>query len=178
LSETLCTVGRPEDAMKVMAAQIERYGSRKPKDRAVSHYALARAAQAAGDRTRALAELDAGAKIDSTHAGILHALGRLATSEGQLDRAVRAYQALLLVRRPQEDTAAQQAYEKLVDLGRAPGEGREGDLTRAELLLELSRIVKRQGDNVRADEFMESAREAARENPASAERFERALARG
>jgi tetratricopeptide (TPR) repeat protein len=139
LARVLGASGRHEEAAKVLGAQIERYGHRRPKERAVVHLHLARVFLAAGRRAEALAELDVGAKINPAHAGILHELGRLALEEGQLARAERTYRALLLVLRRPDDAAE------------APG--------RAEIYLDLSEIAARQGEAERAAELVESALE-------------------
>ena len=154
---------RFDESIKVLEAQLERYGSRKPKERALTHYALARAAQASGDKKRALEELDLAARIDRSHAGVLHAMGRLASELADYPRAARSYQALLLLRQHQEEGAAQHAYHELLDLHRKPGAARDGDVGRAELMLELADIAEREGDPVRAAEFRESAAEAGRD---------------
>ena len=177
LGEALLAVGRPGAAVKVLEAQVERYGSRKPKERALTHYALSRASAAAGSKPQALEELDAASRIDWSHPGILHALGRLASDLGELARAARAFQALLLQRQPPEETPVHRAYHELVELLQKPGDARDGDLGRAELLLELADIAEREGDLVRAQEFRGSAAEAARSSPEESERHARALAK-
>ena len=165
LAESLFERARFDESIKVLEAQLERYGSRKPKERALTHYALARAAQASGDKKRALEELDLAARIDRSHAGVLHAMGRLASELADYPRAARSYQALLLLRQHQEEGAAQHAYHELLDLHRKPGAARDGDVGRAELMLELADIAERDGDAVRAAEFRESAAEAGRSSP-------------
>lgn len=156
LSDALAQAGRFDEASAILRARIERYGSRRPKDRALVHFALARVALAAGQREEALAELGAANRIDQAHAGILHALARLAFEEGELERAERMYRALLLV------------------LGR--GANAEGP-SRAEALLDLSEIAAQKDDPVRAGEFVESALEAALESDHEARRLEQALRR-
>src|SRR5690606_36437971 len=70
---------------------------RRPKDRALVHYELARALLAAGERAVALSELERASKIDPAHPTILSMLARTAFDEGDLERAERMYRALLLV---------------------------------------------------------------------------------
>lgn len=156
LAAALGAAKRFDDAVAILRAQVERYGARRPKERALVHFELARVALAAGDRPRALAELDVAAKIDQTHPEILHTLGRLAREEKQLDRAQRTYRALLLlVRRSSDDQPAA--------------------ISRAQVLLELSDIAFEQGDAERSSEFLESALEAARESRRDDARLEAAL---
>src|SRR6185295_20016334 len=71
LSDALRRAGRLDDAAAVLRAQIESYGARRPKERALVHFELARVALEAGKRAEALGELDIANKIDPAHAGIL-----------------------------------------------------------------------------------------------------------
>ncbi len=148
----LCT--RYEEASQVLAAQIERYGARRPKDRALAHFLLARVLLGAGRETDALQELDAASKIDPAHPGIMQLLARMALEQGQLERAEKMYRSLLLV------------------LGRDES---QGGPSKAEALIALSEISAKRGDSVRAGEFIESAFEAALESPADALALESAL---
>jgi len=154
LANALFLAQRYEEAALVLAAQIERYGARRPKDRALAHFLLARVLLGAKREAEALQELDAASKIDPAHPGIMQLLARMALEHGQLDRSERMYRSLLLV------------------LGR--DESREGP-SKAEALIALSEISAKRGDAVRAGEFIESAFEAALESPADASALERAL---
>ncbi|MES1178928.1 MAG: tetratricopeptide repeat protein [Myxococcales bacterium] len=154
LANALFLCKRYDEAAAVLAAQIERYGARRPKDRALAHFLLARVLLGAGRETDALQELDAASKIDPAHPGIMQLLARMALEQGQLDRAEKMYRSLLLV------------------LGR--DESKEGP-SKAEALIALSEISAKRGDSVRAGEFIESAFEAALESPADALSLESAL---
>ncbi|MEZ4226180.1 MAG: tetratricopeptide repeat protein [Polyangiaceae bacterium] len=154
LADAHCRGGDFESALEVLRAQVERYGTRKPKERALVHFQLARVCLSAGRRAEAIAELDIANKIDPAHAGILQALARLAFEEGQLDRAERMYRALLLV------------------IGRDDDEDAPN---RSEALLDLSEIAQRKGDDLRAGEFVESAFEAALESDREGDALERVL---
>jgi golgin subfamily B member 1 len=158
LSQALAMAGRFEEAAAFLRAQIERYGSRRPKDRALVHLNLARVCLAAGQRAEALSELDMAAKIDPAQPAVLYELAKLALQESQLTRAEKSYRALLLVLRKS-------------------GEGDAGAPSRAEVYLELGEIASRQGDTARAAEFVESAFEAALDGEADARALEEALAR-
>jgi tetratricopeptide (TPR) repeat protein len=156
LAGALRASGRYEEAGAVLRRQIEKYGARRPKDRAIVHLHLARVSLAAGRRAEALSELELGTKINPAHPGILHELGRLSLAEGQLTRAERNYRALLLVqRKPEEDSQD------------VPG--------RAEIYLDLSEIAAALGEPERAAELVESAFETALDNPADAASLERSL---
>ena len=154
LAGALFFAKRYDQAAQVLAAQIERYGARRPKDRALAHFLLARVLLGAGRETDALQELDAASKIDPAHPGIMQLLARMALEQGQLERAEKMYRSLLLV------------------LGR--DESREGP-SKAEALIALSEIAAKRGDAARAGEFIESAFEAALESPADALALEAAL---
>lgn len=150
LAAALNAAGRRADAATVLSTLIASYGTRRPKDRALVHYELAKVL-APTDRARAAAELDLALRIDPAHPEILAMLARISMEDGQLDRAARTYRALLLiVRKPREE-----------GLG----------LGRAEVFLELGEISKLQGDAGRAAEYLESAFEAARESPEESERL-------
>jgi tetratricopeptide (TPR) repeat protein len=154
LADAMTRAGRFEEATATLRSQIERYGTRKPKGRALVHFHLARVSLAAGRRAEAIAELDLANKIDPAHPGILQTLAKLAFEEGQLERAEKQYRALLLV------------------LGRS--DDPDGP-SRAEALLDLSEIAARGDDPVRAQEFVESAFEAALESEREASALERTL---
>ncbi|MDX2052164.1 MAG: tetratricopeptide repeat protein [Polyangiaceae bacterium] len=154
LSDALLRAERFDAAMEVLREQIERYGARRPKERALVHYQLAKVSLARGQRAEALGELDKASKIDPAHPEVLYALARLAFEEGQLERAERQYRGLLLI------------------IGRETG---PNSPTRVESLLDLAAIAEQREDATRAQEFVESAFEAAAEDPREAKALERAL---
>ena len=154
LAHALFLAKRYEEAAQVLTAQIERYGARRPKDRALAHFSLARVLLGASRQKDALQELEAASKIDPAHPGIMQLLARMALEHGQLDRAEKTYRSLLLI------------------LGR--DESGEGP-SKAEALIALSEISAQRGDAVRAGEFIESAFEAALHSPADALSLESAL---
>jgi lipopolysaccharide biosynthesis regulator YciM len=154
LAQALHQAKRYDDAVSALRAQIERYGSRRPKDRALAHFELAKVLLAAEREREALVELDAASKIDPAHPGIMQILARAALEHDELDRAEKMYRSLLLV------------------LGREDG----GDgPSKAEALIALSEIATRRGDAARAGEFIESAFESALESPRDALALEVAL---
>ena len=157
LASALIASGRLEEAAAALRVLIAGYGTRRPKERGLVHYELARVSLAAGDRAAAVTELDLALRIDPAQPEILHLQARLALEEGQLERAARTYRALLLVvKRPREE--------------RGPG-----GVSRAELLFELCEIAQLQGDAERSAEYLESAFETARETAPEAERLLAAL---
>jgi len=152
LALALHASSRHEDAARVLREQIQRYGARRPKDRAQVHFELARVLLAAGHEPDALAELDAASRIDPTHPGITQLLANVAFRQGELDRAERMYRALLLTAGKDES---------------GPG--------RTEALVALGEIAARRGDSGRASEFLESAFESALESEREADLLETAL---
>jgi tetratricopeptide (TPR) repeat protein len=157
LASALIASGRLDEAAAELRVLIAGYGTRRPKERGLVHYELARVSLAAGDRAGAVTELDLALRIDPAQPEILHLQARLALEEGQLERAARTYRALLLVvKRPREE--------------RGPG-----GVSRAELLFELCEIAQLQGDAERSAEYLESAFETARETVPEAERLLAAL---
>ena len=157
LASALIASGRLEEAAAALRMLLAGYGTRRPKERGLVHYELARVSLAAGDRATAVTELDLALRIDPAQPEILHLQARLALEEGQLERAARTYRALLLVvKRPREE--------------RGPG-----GVSRAELLFELCEIAQMQGDPERSAEYLESAFETARETAPEAERLLAAL---
>jgi tetratricopeptide (TPR) repeat protein len=157
LADALGAAGRFEEARALLRALVEGFAGRRPKERAPVHYHLARLDLAAGDRARALVELDQATKIDPANPEILRALAELARDDGQLERAERSYRALLAVVRRQDESNPSPA------------------VVRCEVLLELSAIATRQGQPERAEEILESALEIASESELEGKRLERAL---
>lgn len=154
LSQAFERAGRLDEALALLRNQIERYGSRRPKGRALVHLQLARVSLLAGLRADAMAELELANKIDPAHPDILQGLARLAFEEGELERAEQMYRALLLV------------------LGTGVP---SGGPSRGEALLDLSAIARQKGDLLRAEEFLETAFEAALGSDREGERLEAAL---
>src|SRR5262245_36770513 len=156
LTRALVAISRFEEVSAILGVELERYGNRKPKERALLHFELSQVSLKMGERARALAELDLAAKIAPAHPAILYALGKLSAEAGQLDRAQRTFRALLLV------------------LGRSDA-GAPDEVGRGEVLFELAAIAREENDSDRADELIESAVHAATESEREAKCFERAL---
>ena len=158
LADALSRADRHAQAATVLREQINRYGARRPKERAVVHHALARELLALGDKIEALEELRAASRIDPARAGVLQLTAKLSMDLDDLDAAEKTFRALLLV------------------IGRGIS---TPDLSRVEALLDLSEIALRRNDSVRSGEYVESAFEIASESDQETEAFERvARARG
>jgi tetratricopeptide (TPR) repeat protein len=154
LADSLMQSSRHADAVTVLRAQLERYGARRPKERAIVHFALARAWLGQNNQIAALEELVLASRIDPAHPGILHLQARLSLEMGEYSRAERTYRALLLVLGRHDD-------------GNAP--------SRAEALIDLSIIATKNNDHQRASESIESAFEASAESTREALALERGL---
>ncbi|MGK3986087.1 tetratricopeptide repeat protein [Sorangium sp. So ce136] len=180
-SRALSAAGRTDDATASLRGIIADFGSRRPKERALVHHELARVALATGDRARAMAEFDLALRIDPAHPDALHGLAGLALEDGQLERAHRAYRALLLVaRRPHEGEGLGGVRRSTMPPTRSSvGRPAAVSFSRAEVLLALGEIARRQEAPDREAEYVESAFEAARESEAEHEKLLAALrARG
>ncbi|WP_438032632.1 tetratricopeptide repeat protein [Sorangium sp. So ce204] len=181
-SRALSAAGRTDDATAALRGIIADFGTRRPKERALVHYELARVALATGDRARAMAEFDLALRVDPAHPDALHGLAGLALEDGQLERAHRAYRALLLVaRRPRDEGDGLVGVRRstMPPMRSSVGLPPSTSFSRAEVLLALGEIARRQGAPDREAEYVESAFEAARESDAEHEKLLAALrARG
>jgi tetratricopeptide (TPR) repeat protein len=172
LSDAMRAERRFEGASEILQGLLDEYGSRRPKERALVHYELAKVSLSLGDRAKAMAELDAASKIDQGHPGILHALAKLALEEGQLLRAQRTFRALLLVvKAPRGAAASREAAFASTPMPDAAARSLEPQVSRAEVLVELAAISEKQGEDERRTEFIESAFEAAKESAWEAEQL-------
>ncbi len=156
LADALGQSGDIEGARTILREVLEGFGTRKPKERSTVHYYMGRLLLASGDRAQAITELETATKVDPTSATALLALAVTLRDDGRLDRAERAYRALLTVlRRPSGDEPF--------------------SVSKSEILLDLSDLARGQNDEERAEEILESAFEAAQESAFEAEQFERKL---
>jgi tetratricopeptide (TPR) repeat protein len=163
LADALGASGRVQEARTSLRAMLEAFGPRRPIERASVHHQLARLDLSLGDRARALIELDAASRIDPSSSDILRTMAELARDDGQLERAERAYRAML----------------PLLSHGTAANEylGDGSRLTRAEVLYELSRLARLQGEEIRSREILETAFDVASSAPEDARKLEATLKR-
>ncbi|MEZ4375557.1 MAG: hypothetical protein R3B07_32400 [Polyangiaceae bacterium] len=145
-----------ERAEQLLRGQLELYGTRRPKSRALVHHRLARVLNKSEGSESALRELEVAAKIDPAHPEVLEELGRVAFELGRGERSERAFRALLLVLKPGAEPTT-----------KGP--------SRAEAFVYLGEIAALRDDPIRATEFIESAFEAAMESDFESKRLERAL---
>jgi tetratricopeptide (TPR) repeat protein len=156
LAEAYRTSGRLDEARSTLESLIADFGRRRTAERATFHQQLARVYQAMGDTDQALAQLDLASSMDANNTGVLLDLGGLAREAGQLDRAERAYRALLMLVRRQADDS--------VEAVGIP-----------EVQFELSRLAAARGEAGQAKELLESAIAAATQSDVETLRFARAL---
>ncbi len=159
LADAMRASGQLDAAQRILEELLAEFGRRRPPERATVHYQLAQLAQARGDMAEALTQLDTASGIDTAHGGALLLLGQLARQNGQLERAERAFRALLLTLRRQRSDSA----------GAHPV-----GLSVSEVTLELYRLAQQLEQSDRAAELLESVFAAA-QAPAEAARLERAL---
>jgi predicted Zn-dependent protease len=158
LGAALLAAGKADDAVRVLRSQIEQYGDRRPKERALVHSLRARAELAAERPALALAEMKEAAAVDPGSPTILCELGELALAEADLDVADQSFRALLLV-------------------ALHPGEGQGEPPRRAEIYYRLSEIAERRGESERAQELLTSALDTALESQDESAGLERAVCR-
>ena len=151
---------RYSDARELLDTLLLNFGRRRTPEKATVHYHLARIAQAEGKLAEAIEQLEAASSIRRTDIVILKALGDVSQLQGDLDSAERAYRALLLVIGREES---------LTDVFN------ENSVGSSTVLLELSQIAKLRDDNERSQELLQSAIEAANEDPAESIKLEDAL---
>lgn len=157
LAEALRSSGREGEARDILKGMLEAFAGRRPKERAVVHFHMARLALAAGQRQQSLAELEAATRIDPANPEILRTVAELARDDGQLEKAERSYRALLAVVRRETDVSE------------------ATPIVRAEVLVELAAIAGRQGEAERSQEILESAFEAAAASDVEGKRLEKTL---
>ncbi len=155
LAEGLLRAERYDEAADILDEVVKSYGRRRNADRAGTHHQLARVHKARGDMDAALEQLELASKMDVSNPVILRALGEMSHEAGDLDRAERAYRALLLIVRRQKP-------EDLV-------------VGASEVQYELGRIAKARDDEETAEELFESALETAKSSDIEAERLEATL---
>ncbi|MFO0666146.1 MAG: tetratricopeptide repeat protein [Polyangiaceae bacterium] len=155
-ADALGQSGNREGALEILSQLAGTFGTRRPKERAPVHYYLARLHLHAGRNDDAFAELETATRIDPTHLQATLMLATLAKTVGKLDRAERAYRSVLNLLRRSAEAGPQAVYL-------------------SDVLLHLSGIAKEQGEAERAIEILETAFEAAAENPFEADNLERLL---
>jgi tetratricopeptide (TPR) repeat protein len=158
LADALRRVGRLEEARSMTEGIVQQFGRRHPRERAASHVLLARIAQAEGRDADVLHQLGLAVGIDPGHMHAQRLLAKACVAQGQLERAERALQALLLLQRRGQA---------------APG---APSLAISETLFDLHRVATLLGEPRRAAETLASAFEMASRDAHESLRLEQALA--
>lgn len=153
LADALRTAERFDAARELLDALLLEFGRRRTPERATVHFQLALLARGEHKLDEALTQLEAAAAIQRSEPVILKTLGDVAREKGELERAETAYRALLLL----------------------AGRSQQGGIGESAILFELYRIAAERNDQERAKDLLDSALEAADQDPKEALRLEDAL---
>lgn len=156
LADALRAAGQLAEASALAESLIEEFGRRRPPERAALHLLLAQVMHAQGRNAEAIHELELAASMDMASARVQHMLGTVYRDSGQLDRAERAFHALLLILRRQRGRA-QQPSRTTIGI--------------AETLFELHRVASELGASDRAAENLASAFDVAAQDESEARRL-------
>jgi tetratricopeptide (TPR) repeat protein len=155
LADGLRVSGRLAEARAVLEGLLQEYGRRQSRERAGLHLQIATVARAEKNVDLAAKHLDQAAAVMLDSVDVQLALAEVAEERGDLERAEKAYRALLVLAR----------------------RGHSGDfaMTAGEVLVRLRRLALRQGQQAQAAEHLESAMARALHDPAEARRIQAAL---
>jgi Flp pilus assembly protein TadD len=157
LARSLRAAGRLDEARQLAQDLVEELGRRRTPERAELHELLADIAHAQGDDAESLRELELAASLDVGNSRVQAALFAAYRRAGDLPKAERAAQALLL------------------GLRRQRGRAEELGIGVAETLFEIHRLAVELGDAPRAEETLASAFDTAAQSAFEAERLEAVL---
>ena len=157
LSDAYTASGRSQEAIVALEKVIASFGTRKSKEVAAFQHRLAKALTAAGEKDKALVQLDLAFKTDPGSIAVLRDLGILSLElsaaaadtkvrDGHIDRAQKTFRALLL--------------QKLDD---------SSPITKGEVFYYLADISHRQGDDKKAIQMLERALDNNKEHAPSKE---------
>ena len=155
LAEGLRVSGRFAEARAVFEDLLQEYGRRQSRERASLHLQIATVARAEQDAELAAKHLEQAASILLDSMDVQLALAEVAEERGDLERAEKAYRALLVLARR--------------------GHGGEGIMTAGEVLVRLRRLALRGNQLSQASECLESVVARALHDPVEARRIQAAL---
>ncbi len=155
LADGLRASGRLAEARVVLEGLLQEYGRRQSRERAGLHLQIATVARAEKDVDLAAKHLEQAAAVLLDSADVQLALAEVAEARGDLERAEKAYRALLVLARR--------------------GHGGDSTMTAGEVLVRLRRLALRQGRKAEAGEHLESAIARALHDPAEARRIQAVL---
>ncbi len=155
LADGLRASGRLAEARAVLEGLLQEYGRRQSRERAGLHLQIATVARAEKNPDLAAKHLDQAAAVLLDSVDVQLALAEVAEERGELERAEKAYRALLVLAR----------------------RGHSGDstMTAGEVLVRLRRLALRQGQKAQAAEHLESVVARALHDPVEARRIQAAL---
>jgi tetratricopeptide (TPR) repeat protein/chorismate mutase len=154
LAEGALAAGDTRRARQVLEGLLGQAGRRRSRERALVHHLLARVARAEGKPAEALSELEQASEIDMDDAAVLQALAEVAEQTGDLERAERAYRALILLLRRDRGGAT---------------------VSSSEVLLRLRKLALDRGEAEKAVDLLDSAMAAAVQDGEEGESFAKAL---
>ena len=146
-----------EKARLHLQTLLEQFGRRRSVERAQVHVELALVAQAERNMEEAQEQAELAAQLDSGNPSVLKMAADLALDNGKPEEAERRYRALLLVVRRQSPERDDHAVGA------------------SEVLYALYLITSERGDELQAQEILESTFEAAIQSDAEIRRFRRTL---
>jgi len=155
LARTCAAAGQHARAVELLEQLIGAFGARRSRARAELHTELSSVLEAMGQSQRAFEELKIAASIDQAQPRVLYSLGKSALAHKDYDLAEQTLSSLLLL------------------LHRSGGEAQ--GVGQAHAYLVLSEVATRNGDAVRARDYIESAFETALESPEHERRLLTAL---
>ena len=155
LADGMRVSGRYAEARALLEGVLQEYGRRQSRERASLHLQIATVARAEKDPELAAKHLEQAASVLLDSTDVQLALAEVAEERGDLERAEKAYRALLVLARR--------------------GHGGEGTMTAGEVLVRLRRLALRQGQHSQAAEGLESIVARALHDPVEARRIQAAL---
>jgi tetratricopeptide (TPR) repeat protein len=155
LADGLRVSGRLAEARAVLEGLLQEYGRRQSRERAGLHLQIATVARAEKNTELAAKHLEQAASVLLDSVDVQLALAEVAEERGELERAEKAYRALLVLARR--------------------GHGGDSTMTAGEVLVRLRRLALRQGQTAQAKEHLESATARALHDPVEARRIQAAL---
>jgi tetratricopeptide (TPR) repeat protein len=155
LADGMRVSGRFAEARAILEGLLQDYGRRQSRERAALHLQIATVARAEKDPELAAKHLDQAAAVLLDSMDVQLALAEVAEERGDLERAEKAYRALLVLARR--------------------GHGGDAAMAAGEVLVRLRRLALRQGQHDHAAESLESIIARALHDPAEARRIQDAL---
>jgi Tfp pilus assembly protein PilF len=155
LADGLRLAGRFTEARAALEGLLQEYGRRQSRERAGLHLQIATVARAEKNLDLAAKHLDQAASVLLDSMDVQLALAEVAEERGEIERAEKAYRALLVLSRR--------------------GYSGEAVITAGEVLVRLRRLAIAQGQEAQGREHLDSIVARALHDPAEARRIQAAL---